>query len=250
MNRNLLAGALGALVLLVAPAAGQGAPPNAPWAIGFSHGPLETYSVTYKDGSAKTFYYMTFDIKNGSQVAAPLHLVIKATVGSDVKKRKVLPALPAPDAEESIRRLSRAPDLKNVQEINRVGELKPGESLRGIAVFGTFHREWDVATITVSGLEPYARECRARKYGDAGFTLFHRAYYAHNQAVLSKAGADATFEDAYAIVRHNVVWKMQFHREGDEFAPQVDRIYLDAEGWSLSEPGPGIVAEPKPPFRG
>lgn len=248
MNRKLLAGAVSALLLLFVPAAGQD--PAPPWALEFSHGPLETYSVTYKDGSAKTFYYLTFDIKNDSTTAAPLHVVIKATVGADVKKRKVLPALPAPDAEESIRRLSRAADLKNVQEINKLGELKPGQSARGIAVFGTFHREWDTATITVSGLEPYARECRVRKYGDAGFTLFHRAYHAHNQAVLAKAGADATFQDAYAIVRHNVVWRMQFHREGDEFAPQVDRIYLDAEGWSLSDPLPEIVSEPKPPFGG
>lgn len=245
MMRKLLAGGVGALLVLLAPAAGQ---EQAPWALDFTHGPLETYSVTYKDGTAKTFYYMTFDVKNGSQAAAPLHLVIKATVGSDLKKRKVLPALPAPDAEESIRRLSRAPDLRNVQEINKTGELKAGESLRGIAVFGTFHREWDVATITVAGLEPYARECRVRKYGDAGFTAFHRAYAAHNQAVLAKAGAGATFQDVHAIVRHNVVWKMQFHREGDEFAPQIDRIYLDAEGWSVSEPGPEIAAEPKPPF--
>ncbi|MFI5403062.1 MAG: hypothetical protein ACHQ1G_09010 [Planctomycetota bacterium] len=248
MNRNLLAGALGALLLLLGPAAGQDPPP--PWALDFSHGPLETYSVTYKDGTARTFYYMTFEVKNTSPTPAPLNLFIKAAVGADVKKRKVLPALPAADAEESIRRLSRAADLKNVQEINKLGELKPGDSVRGIAVFGTFHREWDVATITVSGLEPYARECRVRKYGDAGFTLFHRAYDAHNQAVRAKAGADATFQDVFAIVRHNVVWKMQFHREGDEFAPQVDRIYLDAEGWSLSDPLPEIVSEPKPPFGG
>ncbi len=248
MNRNLLVGAIGALLVLLAPATGED--PAPPWTIDFTHGPLETYSVTYKDGSAKTFYYMTFSIKNTSQADAPLHLVIKATVGSDVKKRKVLPALPAPEAEESIRRLSRAPDLKNVQEINNERELKQGNALRGIAVFGTFHREWDVATITVAGLEPYSRECRVRKYGDAGFTLFHRAYVAQNQAVLSKAGADATFQDVYAIVRHNVVWKMQYHREGDEFAPQVDRIYLDAEGWAVSDPAPTIVAEPKPPFGG
>ena len=247
MNRNLLFGALGVLLVLLAPAKGEEPPP---WAIEFSHGPLETYSVTYKDGTAKTFYYLTFALKNDMQVAAPLHVVIKATVGSDVKKRKVLAALPAAEAEESIRRLSRAADLKNVQAINQMGELKPGESVRGIAVFGTFNREWDIATVTVAGLEPYARECRVRKFGNAGFVMFHRAYVAHNQAVRQKAGIDATFEDVYAIVRHNVVWKMQFHREGDEFAPQVDRIYLDAEGWTLSDPGPEIVTELKPPFGG
>jgi hypothetical protein len=248
MNRNLLGGALGSLLLLLAPAAGED--PAPPWALDLSHGPLETYSVTYKDGSAKTFYYMTLELKNGSPTDAPLHLVVKATVGADVKKRRVLPALPAAEAEESIRRLSRAADLKNIQEINKMGVLKAGESVRGIAVFGTFHREWDVATITVAGLEPYSRECRARKYGDAGFTLFHRAYVAHNQGVRAKAGADATFQDVHAIVRHNVVWKMQFHREGDEFAPQVDRIYLDAEGWAVSDPAPQIVSERKPPFGG
>jgi hypothetical protein len=247
MDRKPLAGALGALLLLLLPAGAED--PKAPWAIRLTHGPLETYSVTYKDGSAKTYYYMTFALKNNSQEAAPLHLSIKATVGSDAKKRTVMPSLPAHDLEESIRRLSRASDLKNVQEINKLGKLQPGESVRGIAVFGTFHREWDISTVTVAGLEPYARHCRVRKYGEGGFTVFHRAYDAHNKAVLAKAGPEATFEDTYAILRHNVVWSMKFHREGDEFAPQVDRIILDTEGWALAEPAPEIVAEPKPPFR-
>lgn len=247
MDRKALLGALSALLLVLAPARAED--PKPPWTIDFTHGPLETYSVTYKDGSAKTFYYMTFTLKNGSQEAAPLHLSIKATVGSDAKKRKVMPALPAADAEESIRRLSRAADLKNVQEINKLGALQPGDSVRGIAVFGTFHREWDAATVSVSGLEPYARHCRVRKYGEHGFTVFHRAYDARNKAVLEKAGSEATFEDTYAILRHNVVWNMKFHREGDEFAPQVDKIILDAEGWALADPAPEIVAEPKPPFR-
>lgn len=249
MSRRLLAGGSAlALLLLLAPAKGQ--EPAPPWAIDFTHGPLETYSLTYRDGSAKTFYYMPFTIKNGSATDAPLHLVIKANVSGGLKRRDILPALPAPDAEESIRRISRRADLKNVQEINKIGTLKAGESLSGIAVFGTFNREWDSATITVSGLEAYARECRVRKYGEAGFTMPHRAYTEHNKAVLKKAGADATFQDANAIVRHNVVWKMDFHREGDEFAPQVDRIHLDAEGWSLLPPGPEIVAETQLPFRG
>ncbi|HEX5138024.1 MAG TPA: hypothetical protein VFY93_13695 [Planctomycetota bacterium] len=247
MGRLPLAGALGALLLLLLPAGADD--PKAPWVIDFTHGPLETYSVTYKDGSAKTFYYFTFALKNKSDVAAPLHVAIKATVGSDPKKRKVMPALPAPDAEESIRRLSRAADLKNVQEINKLGVLQPGETARGIAVFGTFNREWDTAIVTVAGLEPYARQCRVRKYGDSGFTVFHRAYAEHNKEILAKAGAGAAFTDSYAILGHNVVWSMKFHREGDEFAPQVDRIYLDGEGWSLGDPAPQIVAEPKPPFR-
>jgi hypothetical protein len=248
MNRHFARVALGAALLLLGlPATGQDAS-AAPWLLDFTHGPLDTYSVTYRDGSAKTFYYMTFTLKNGSDAVAPLHVVVKATVGSDAKKRQVLPALPAPEAEEAIRRLSRAPDLQNVQQINKQGTLEPGQSVRGIAVFGTFHREWDAATITVGGLEAYARHCRVRKYGDAGFTMFHRAYARHNEAVLAKAGADATFQEANAIVRHNVVWKMQLHREGDEFAPQVDRIYLDAEGWDVIEPGPEIVSEAKPPF--
>jgi hypothetical protein len=242
--RNLALGAL--LGLLLLPAAS--AEPKPPWTLDFQHTALDTYSLAYKDGSARTFYYMTFTVKNASQEPAPLHLSIKAIVGSDAKKQTIMPALPCPDAEEAIRRISRATELKNVQELNKQGPLNPGDSVRGIAVFGTFDREWDVATITVSGLEPYARMCRVRKYGDAGFTVFHRAYQNHNRKVEERAGADAAFQDVQAIVKHNVVWKMKFHREGDEFAPQVDRIYLDAEGWDVV--GAEIAHEPQPPFRG
>jgi hypothetical protein len=142
-------------------------------------------------------------------------------------------AVPEPDAEEFVRRLSRTPDLKNVQDINRMGKLEPGAKARGIAVFGTFDREWDVATVTVAGLEPQALHCRARTYGDKGFTLAHRAYYAHNQAVRKAAGETAG-ADVYAVVSHKVIWKMQFHREGDEFAPQLDPIVMDSEGWDVT----------------
>lgn len=248
MKRSLAVGALGALLLLVGASASAQEEP--PWTLKFTHGDLDTYSLTYKDGSAKTFYYFTFTLANRSTVDAPVHVVIKAVVGSDPRKQKVMIALPAPDAEEALRRLSRTPDLKNVQEINALGTLKPGQSVKGIAVFGTFHREWDIAEVAVAGLEPYSRECRVRKYGDAGFTVFHRAYYHHNRRVLAKAGADASFEDVHAIIRHNVVWKMKFHRKGDEFAPQVDRIFLDEEGWAVADPGPEVVFEPQPPFRG
>jgi hypothetical protein len=247
MTRNLALGALLAFALLHGgPAAGE--EPAPPWNLDFKHTPLDTYSLAYKDGSAKTFYYLTFTVKNSSQQPAPLHLAIRAYVGSDAKERTTLPALPAPDAEEAIRRISRSPGLKNVQELNKLGMLQPGESANGIAVFGTFDREWDQATVTVGGLEPYSRRCRVRKYGEAGFTVFHRAYQNHNREVEEKAGAGATFQDVHAIVKHDVIWKMKFHREGDEFAPQVDRIFLDAEGWDVE--GAEIAFEPKAPFRG
>jgi hypothetical protein len=142
--------------------------------------------------------------------------------------------------------MGRAPELKNVQEINAMKTLGPGESQAGVAVLGTFNREWDVATILVSGLEPFTRSCRVRKYGDAGFTIPHRAYYRHNNEVLKKAGTEPTFTETHAIVQHNVVWKMQFHRKGDEFAPQLDPIVLDTEGWDVL--GAKIIYEKAPPF--
>ena len=36
----------------------------APWSIRFSHKPLDVITVPYKDGSATTFYYMLFTLKN------------------------------------------------------------------------------------------------------------------------------------------------------------------------------------------
>ena len=217
MKTRLAAWAFPALVLLGGGVTAQDARP-APWYLTFSHGPLESHSLTYKDGSAETFQYFTFTLKNATNMDARHALNVKAIVdvGNNSRKRKTHIAVPAPNAEEAIRRLSRAADLKNVQQINQMKTLAAGASVRGIAVLGTFSREWDQARIRVSGLEPYTRHCRVRKYGDAGFTLPHRAYFAHKEAVLAKAGKDASFTEANAIVQHDVVWLMKFHREGDE----------------------------------
>jgi hypothetical protein len=241
---------LPALLLLGAGVAGQDEAARAPaWTLAFTHGPLEVHSVTYKDGRARSFYYLTFKVENKSPTAADLALHFKATVGTHPKKRRVLIAAPEPDAEESVRRLARAPDLKNVQQINQMGKLEPGKSLCGIAVFGTFNREWDVAYVTVSGLESAAIHARVRKFGAAGFTMAHQAYHLHNQRVLKKAGKDPEFTEAHAIVKHDVIWKMKFHREGDEYAPHMDPIHLDAEGWDVVEdPAPTIVMEKEDPF--
>lgn len=249
MKRSMTVWVLPALLLLGVGVAGEEPARPPAWALSFTHGPLEVHSVTYKDGSARSYYYLTFKVENKSETAADLALHFKATVGSNPKKRRVHIAAPEPDAEESVRRLARAPDLKNVQQINKMGKLEPGQSLRGIAVFGTFNREWDVAYVTVSGLESAAIHTRARKFGAAGFTIAHRAYHLHNQRVLQKAGKDPEFTEVYAIVKHDVVWKMKFYRKGDEYAPQLDPIYLDVEGWDVVEdPPPTIVMEKEDPF--
>ena len=139
MKRSMTVWVLPALLLLGAGVAGQEEAARPPaWALSFTHGPLEVHSVTYKDGSARSYYYLTFRVENKSETAADLALHFKATVGTHPKKRRVLIATPEPDAEESVRRLARAPDLKNVQQINKMGKLEPGKSVRGIAVFGTF----------------------------------------------------------------------------------------------------------------
>ena len=235
--------------LLVAGGSAAAQDATAPWSLSFEHGPLEVYTVTYKDGSSTAFYYFTFTLQNKSSVDAPLTgLHVKAVVGTDPKKQKTHIAVPAPDAEEAVRRLGRADDLKNIQQLNASEPLKPGETVRGIAVLGTFHREWDEAIVHVYGLEPSARQVRVRKYGD-GFTLAHRAYHRHNRQVIDAAGQGASYVEVHAIIHHNVVWKMKFHREGDEFSPHVDPIYLDSEGWDVvSDPAPKIVKERPAPF--
>jgi len=223
--------------------------PAPPWSISFSHKPLDVITVPYKDGSATTFYYMLFSLKNNGQTDAKLGVHFSALVGSHPKKQKTHLALPNAAAEEFVRRLSRASGLKSVQQINAMGTLKKGQTVKGIAVFGTFHREWDVATVTVSGLEPAGLLTRVRKYEGAGFTLSHRAYRRHNAAVKAKAGKDATFTEKNAVVRHQVIWVMKYHREGDEYSPQMDPILLDGEGWDVAaKPGPAIVMELEAPF--
>jgi hypothetical protein len=241
--------ALWLVPLLVAGGSAVAQEAAAPWNLTFTHGPLEVYTVTYKDGTSKAFYYFTFTLANKSSVAAPLTGIhVKAIVGTNPKKRKTHIAVPEPDAEEAVRRLGRADDLKNVQQLNRSAPLNPGESVRGIAVLGTFHREWDEATVLVYGLEPVARQVRVRKYA-TGFTLPHRAYLRHNAQVLEAAGDGASYTEVHGIVHHNVVWQMSFHREGDEFAPHVDPIYMDSEGWEVIEdPAPKIVKERPAPF--
>ena len=228
---------------------------RATWAIKFTHHALDTITVHYKDGGARTFYYFTFTLENTSSTAADLSIHVKAMVGSNPRKRKVHVSIPSPDAEETVRRISRTKGLLNVNQINRhnaakgkSGVLESGESLQGIAVLGTFDREWDVATVTVSGLEPHSVHARVRKVGN-DFTLAHHAYYHHNKRVMKKAGKDAGNTYVHAIIKHEVIWKMKFHREGDEFEPQLDPIILDWEGWDVvNDPAPKIVLEKKAPF--
>ena len=67
--------------------------------------------------------------------------------------------------------------------------------------------------------------------------------------MLRKAGKDPEFTEVNAIVKHDVIWKMKFHREGDEYGPHLDPIFLDAETWDVVEdPPPTIVMEKKDPF--
>jgi hypothetical protein len=252
MNTRLTAGALAILLALFCGGA-TAQDSSLPWQLEFSHQSLKTITVSYEDGSARSVNYLTYTIKNTSDVEASLALHFKAVVGKNPRKQQTLIALPDADAEEFVRRMSRNDKLMNVQQINRhnasggPGKLNPGETLHGIAVFGEFDREWDVAMITVAGLEPRALKTRVRKYGDAGFTIAHRAYLRHNKAVLAKAGPDADWKDVHGVVQHQVVWRMTFHREGDEFSAQLDPIYLDSEGWDvLADPAPKIVTEFKP----
>ena len=145
--------------------------------------------------------------------------------------------------------MARSKDIKNVQEINAMKELAPGQSVKGIAVFGSFNREWDKATVVVTGLEPRAIPTRVRLYGADGFTMAHRAYNSHNKAVKKKAGAEAAYTEPFVVVKHLVALKLGFHREGDEFAPQLDPIYSDFKEWDvLKEPAPEVVLIKKLPF--
>ena len=226
------------------------------WHLDFSHDPLNVVTVHYKDGSARSFYYMTFRVKNSGSTDAPLSLQFKATVGSHPLKRKVHYALPHLDAEETVRRIGRASQLKNVQQINRNdakdkeprGALGAGQSLQGIAVFGTFDREWDVAGITVSGLEPRVISTRVVKYG-ADFTVPHRAHSKRNAAVLKKAG-DTEGKAEQVILFHDAVWSMTYRRKGDEFAPHQDPILLEGEGWKVqTDPAPKILTTKGPLFK-
>jgi hypothetical protein len=252
MVRGLAAAVLIALLCsLTGGAAAQDADIAPPWSITFQAEPLDVITVQYKDGSAQSFNYFTFTLENKGKVEADLRLHVKAVVGSNPKKRKTHLALPEKDAEEYVRRMSRTKDLKNVQEINAMGKLGVGKKVRGIAVLGTFDREWDIATVTVSGLEPRALHCRVRMYGEAGFTLAHLAYRSHNEKVLVAAGEDAPYREAHAVVRHDILWMMKFFREGDEFSPHLDPIHLERAWWAVAEdPAPEIVLVKGRPFGG
>lgn len=231
------------------PASAQEAKSFEPWALKFENKNLDVLVVSYRDGSAKTFYYLPFTIKNNGKVPAKLGLHMVAHVGTNPKKKKSHIALPHPDAELFYKRMARSKDIKNVQEINAMKELAPGASVRGVAVFGQFNREWDKATVVVTGLEPRAIPTRVRQYGSAGFTLTHRAYHRHNAAVKKKAGPEAEYTEPFVVLKHLVALKLGFHREGDEFAPQLDPIYSDFTEWDvLEKPAPEVVLVKGLPF--
>jgi len=222
---------------------------KAPWQLTFRHGPLDVITVHYKNGDAKSFMYIRFTLENKSSSTALLSgLHFKAVVGTDKRKRKTHIAVPEAAAEETVRRLSRVSDLKNVQQIHKHngGKLEPGQTIRGIAVLGVWSREWDVATISVSGLESGSMHCRVRKFGDSGYTVSHRAYYHWNRRVLEKVTDVTDFTEARAIVKHDVVWNMVYTRSGDEFAPQMDELVLETEGWDVASSS--VAMEKKPRF--
>jgi hypothetical protein len=52
------------------------------------------------------------------------------------------------------------------------------------------------------------------------------------------------------IVKHDVVWKMTYAREGDEFGAHLDPIHFVNEEWGvMTDPGPKIVQPLKTTFR-
>ena len=213
-----------------------------PWQLTYKAQDLDVLVVSYKDGSAKTNYYVTFTLTNNSKNPAPLGLHIVATVGRGKRTQKHI-AFGHPDAEAFYKRMSRASDIKNVQEINAMKTLAPGKSVKGIAVFGAFDRRWNDVTVSVTGLRPRAIHTRVRKFGNAGFTLAHPAYNAHNAAVMKKAGKDADYTEPFVVLQQTIVHSAMFTRRGDEFAPQLDPITRTNVDWTVRNPK--IVIEKK-----
>jgi len=230
------------LAMFAVPATAQdGGVRAAPWYLKFSHQDLDTITVPFKDGSSQTYYYMTFTLQNTGKVDAHCAFQVRADISASGRSKGRLIALPASVPEEVIRRIANVPDLKNVQQINQMKVIKPGTTVHGIAVFGSFDREWDTAHVTVSGVEPRVLHCRVRKYAN-GFVVPHRAYGVHNAGVKAKAGKDDVGKDAYVVLAHDVVWGMHYTRAGDEFAPHLDNINRVREGWEVSDnPAPKIV---------
>jgi hypothetical protein len=93
MKSTLMAVAL--VALLGSGVAAQDARP-APWALKFTHGPLESYSLTFKDGSSRTYYYIPFTITNTTAQPASLALHFKAIVGSNKPSRGSTSPSPRP----------------------------------------------------------------------------------------------------------------------------------------------------------
>jgi len=206
------------------------------WSLKFENQPLDVLVISYRDGSSQSLYAMPFTVTNDGDAEAPLGLHMVAHVGSNPLKKKTHIALPHQDAEVFFRRMARNSEIKNVQEINAMKTLAPGQSVKGLAVFGTFSREWDDAKIVVTGLEPRAIPTRVRVFGSNGFTLPHRAYHAHNAKVMEKAGKDAEYTDKMVVLRHNVALELDFRRKGDEFAPQLDPIIGAGTNWTVLDP--------------
>jgi hypothetical protein len=229
------------LVALVFASPAQAEPKTfKPWKLSFEQRDLDVLVVSYKDGTARTNYYVPFTITNNSKNPAPLGLHLVATVGRG-KRIKTHIALPQPHAETFFRRVANSKDTKNVQEINAMKTLAPGKSVKGIAVFGTFDRQWNDVTISVTGLEPRSIHTRVKKYGSNGFTLPHRAYNGHNKVVLAKAGKDADFTEHFVVVSQAISYEMKFTRKGDEFAPQMDPIFAIGSDWTVKNPKIVIV---------
>ncbi len=223
------------------------------WRFEHKAGPLRTVIVR-GSGKATAYHYMTIEVTNKTKFARHWHPLVKAV--TDTKKTYL--AGGNSGALSAIRKAEKNSALKAIG--TTAGKLKPGQTIKTVAIFGVLDPLYDRINVQIFGLVDPIATYKIEQYGDksgdgnvvlgANSVVVDSAYWDHNQAILKrlkKAAKDAGGDlprpaVEYQEVREARYWSMDFERLGDEIRSEDDIIRAKGSGWLVK----GTVGGGKP----
>lgn len=171
MNRALVAAAAAfAVVLAFDPSAN--ADVRKRWSLDFEHDKPNTFTYRYKNGRSTNVWYMTYHVKNNSEMEAPLIFDLFARtdrgkmvhqgwyphiVARIAQKLEGLGPLDSAALDAAIEKLNGDKKYLDMSKIRQKGVLAPGEEFWGIVLFEGVPWGWKQLEILVTSLTDAVR---------------------------------------------------------------------------------------------